>query len=93
MALLTLPPSSDPLPGQLRMDPWTMAQPQGAEDKQLRDNARAVLLHWEERSANLLAGLPADFDYHSVPFEPAFKVRVSYKHVGELKALPYPLDD
>ncbi|MBI3409316.1 MAG: hypothetical protein HY040_13310 [Planctomycetes bacterium] len=69
-----------------------MAEPQGTEAKQLHLRAQAALKHYHQRSEYLLAQSASD-EYASVPFEPVRKVRVIYKHVGELKPLPYPLDE
>jgi hypothetical protein len=72
---------------------WTMAEPQGAEDKQLRDNAQSAVAHWSSRAEYLLRAETVADSYVSVPFAPVKKVRVTYRHVGALKPAPYPLDE
>ncbi|HEV3255704.1 MAG TPA: hypothetical protein VG013_02370 [Gemmataceae bacterium] len=63
------------------------------DDKKLREAAGAVLRHWQQRSEYLLAAERAGDDYNSVPLERAFTARVTYRHVGPLPPLPYPLDE
>src|SRR6059036_226487 len=93
MASLTLPhrPVSAELP--IQMESWMAAEPQGAEDKQLRENARCAVVHWTSRAEYLLGAKVEDDDYVSVPFEPVKKVRVTYRHIGALKPAPYPVDE
>ena len=69
------------------------AEPQGAEDKQLRYNAQNAVAHWRSRAEYLLGAQQAADDYVSVPFTPVKKVRVTYRKVGALKPAPYPLDE
>lgn len=70
-------------------------EPQGVEGRKVREAARAALRHWNERAEHLLSEqTPTDeVSYDSIPLEAAFAVRVKYKYIGELKPLPYPLDE
>jgi len=92
MAALTLTHPSAAAESPIQMESWMTAEPQGAEDKQLRENARRAVVHWTSRAEYLLGANAAE-DYVSVPFEPVKKVRVSYRHVGALKPAPYSLDE
>jgi len=93
MAALTLPRRSIQGGLPIDMNLWSMVEPQGAEDEQLRKNAESAVAHWESRTEWLVrAGLDSG-DYVSVPFEPVKKIRVTYRHVGILKPAPYPLDE
>jgi hypothetical protein len=92
MAALTLP-SSALMTWPLQLEAWTPAEPQGTEDKKLREVAGAALRHWQERSEYLLAAERVGEDYNSVPLRTAFTVRVKYRQVGALKPLRYPLDE
>ncbi len=55
MAALTLlhPSASSEWPIQVNF--WLTAEPQGAEDKQIRDNAQNAVDHWRSRAEYLLA--------------------------------------
>ena len=75
------------------LDLWMIVEAQGAEDKQLRENARIAVAHWRSRAEYLLGREAIAEDVVSVPFAPVKKVRVTYRHVGRLKPLPYPLDE
>jgi hypothetical protein len=90
LALLQLSASNG---SPIQMESWSIAEPQGAEDKQLRDNAHFAVEHWRSRAEYLLATQPGNESYVSVPFKPVKKVRVTYRHVGALKTVPYPLDE
>lgn len=90
MATLTL---SEQHIRPLQLEEWTPVEPQGMEDKKLREAAEAALCQWQERSEYLLAVIVSDEEYNSVPLQPAFTARVTYRHVGPLKPLPYPLDE
>ena len=75
------------------MDFWAVAEPQGTEDRQLWRNACQALVHWHDRSAAPPGVRSLKDDYDSVPFEPVRTVRVTYKHIGELRPLPYHLNE
>lgn len=75
------------------MEASAAAEPQGMEGKKLREVEGAALRHWQQRSEYLLAVADSDEDYNSVPLQTAFTARVTYRHVGPLKPLPYPLDE
>jgi hypothetical protein len=92
MAALTLPPLPNAIIRPIETEAWTAAEPQGAEDKLLRQRAEAVLKHYHHRAEYLLAQGTA-YDYMSVPFESVRKIRVTCKRVGELKPIPYPMDE
>ncbi len=92
MAALTLSHPMVVADSPIQMESWMMAEPQGAEDKQLRENARCAVVHWASRAEYLVGLKAATEDYVSVPFEPVKKVRVSYRFVGSLKPVPYSLD-
>ena len=93
MAALTLPRPSAQIELPIDMKFWMMAEPHGAEDKQLRKNAESAVAHWESRAEYLVRAGVDDESYVSVPFEPIKKVCVTYRHVGALKPAPYPLDE
>ena len=93
MAALTLPHPSASNNGPIQMESWFAAEPQGPEDKQLRENAKVAVTHWRNRAEYLLGFNAVADDYVSVPFELVKTVRVTYKQVGVLKPAPYPLDE
>jgi hypothetical protein len=92
MATLALSHPSASNGSPIQIESWT-AEPQGAEDKQLRDNAKCAVAHWKSRAEYLLGADTNAEDYVSVPFEIIKKVRVTYRQVGVLKPAPYPLDE
>lgn len=92
MATLTLTPPRQRMTSPIQTEPWWMAEPQGAEDNLLRDQAYGVLFHWNNRMEHLLEIEGAD-DYRSIPFEPIRNIHVVCKFVGELPPLPYPSKD
>ena len=92
MAALTLRPQSASN-GWPIQESWLTAEPQGAEDKQLRKNAQSAVAHWKSRAEYLLGAETMAEEYVSVPFEVVKKIRVTYRHVGVLKPAPYPLDE
>jgi hypothetical protein len=93
MAALTILYPSNPPEWPIPIDSWLTSEPQGADDKQLRENAQMAVAHWKSRAEYLLAAQVADASYVSVPFKPVKKVRVIYRQVGTLKPAPYPLDE
>jgi hypothetical protein len=93
MAALALPHRSAPVEWPIQMESWAQAEPQGAEDRQLRANAQCAVAHWKSRAEYLLAESGADEGYVSVPFKPVKKVHVTYRQIGVLKPAPYPLDE
>jgi len=93
MAALTLPSLSGYSRLPIRIEGWTRVKPQGTEDKQLGEKAQAALDHYRQRSEVLLAVAALGEDYDSVPFEPVRMIRVTYRHVGELKPPPFSLDE
>jgi hypothetical protein len=93
MAALTLPHTSAQNGSPIDVNFWKMGEPQGAEDKQLRDNAQSAVAHWKSRAECLLGTETIAEDYVSVPFEIIKKVRVTYRQVGVLQPAPYPLDE
>jgi hypothetical protein len=92
MAALTLP-APPAVVRPLQTEPWTPAEPQGMEDRRLREAAGAALRHWQRRSEYLLAAETAGEGYNSTPFRTAFTARVTYRHIGRLQPLPYPPDE
>jgi hypothetical protein len=93
MAALTLPSLSSLTGWPIHMESWTHGEPQGREDKQLREQACAALAHWGQRTEILLwRGSVAAGDYESVPFEPVRILRVTYQHAGEFKPPPYRVE-
>ncbi len=93
MATIALPAQSAPTEFPIQMGSWLTAEPQGGADRQLRDNARSILAHWRSRAEHMLNSQHADEGYVSVPFEPVKKLRVRFRHVGNLKPVPYSLDE
>jgi hypothetical protein len=92
MATLALRHPSASNGSPIQNDSWA-AEPQGAEDKQIRDNAQCAVAHWKSRTEYLLGADTTAEDYVSVPFEIVKKIRVTYRQVGALKPAPYPLDE
>jgi hypothetical protein len=92
MAALTLPHSSA-LASPIEISFERMGEPQGAEDKQLRDNAQVAVAHWKSRAEYLLRANVASDDYLSVPFDVVKTIRVTYRDIGDLKPVPYPMDE
>jgi hypothetical protein len=93
MAALTVPSLSSLTSWPIRMEAWTHVEPQGREDKQLREQACAALAHWGQRSHLYLCHGSVAGDYESVPFEPVGTLLVTYQHAGEFKPPPYRLDE
>lgn len=96
MALLALPPPPAPViwlfpdPVRLRSTDW-----EGDKGAVLR-NAFEARRHWSALSGARSGDSVVEsdpFEYRSVPLETAFKVRVRYKLVGNLKPIPYRLDE
>ena len=82
--------------GSIQQDIWVPTPESfGWEGKQVHAFIANVLRDRAERSAFGPANeAPADlFTYDSVLPTPAFSVRVKYKYVGQLKPLPYLLDE
>jgi hypothetical protein len=71
------------------------SDPFGEAGKKLKRLIDGVVEHWCERAQTLVRELPDDDEltYSHVPFEPVSSVRVRYRYVGELKPLPFVLDD
>jgi hypothetical protein len=98
MATLALPQPSASNGSPIQTESWT-AEPQGAEDKQLRNNAQSAVAHWKSRAEYLLgADTTAEDhasgeDYVSVPFEFVKEIVVTYEYVGVLQPMPYPLEE
>jgi hypothetical protein len=77
----------------LQIDAWIPTEAQGEDHKKLREAAGEALRHWQRRSEYLLSAEVSCEDHNSVPLKTAFTARITYKHVGPLKPLPYPLDE
>lgn len=95
MATLALSPT--PTVGWARQPECWKPTPesQGPEGRRVHDAIDAVLRHRSERSEFRIAQqtLTEEYSYEPVPLEPAFFVRVAYKYIGELRPLPYSLDE
>lgn len=94
MATLALSPANRL--GSIQRDIWVPTPESfGWEGKQVHAAIANVLRHRAERSAFGPANETPDdvFTYDSVLPTPVFSVRVKYKYVGQLKPLPYPLDE
>ena len=92
MAVLTLPHSIAFADLPIRLESWLTVEPQGAEDKQLRENARQVIAHLQIPAEYQLR-LHSHDEYVSIPFQPTKKIRVTYRQAGTLKPASYPLNE
>lgn len=78
---------------------WTFDFPffapaaQGAEGKKVEEAVERAASHWHQRAEYLLASDSDAFTYEPLPLKPAFSVRVTYRHEGRLKPLPYKSDE